>query len=214
MKTLIWGRGVINYTPVKWPVDGVMDVQMSLLSWISCISSAKVKRSEGKCAEQWAGKQSRLRLSARRVPRRQLIFTQNNDLGAEGQLLKKQKTKKNPSASGPTWKYFPFITSLAFFFILFWIAMSLLVVLTKRRVDATFHVDRGFIRKDLFGGGDEVPAGSDVLLRVSSLQTLQVSPAPPHRRLKQQPSAAATLIFVQRENSCARGCRKRKVTWE
>lgn len=43
MKKLIWGWGVINYTQVKYPIDGIMDVQMSVLSWISCITSAKVK---------------------------------------------------------------------------------------------------------------------------------------------------------------------------
>lgn len=32
MKTLIWGRDAINYTQVKYPIDGIMDVQMSLLS--------------------------------------------------------------------------------------------------------------------------------------------------------------------------------------
>lgn len=32
MKKLIWVDGVINCTQVKCPIDGIMDVQMSLLS--------------------------------------------------------------------------------------------------------------------------------------------------------------------------------------
>lgn len=56
--------------------------------------------------------------------------------------------------------------------------------------------DQGFVRKNRFGDG------GGVLLRcVSSFKAFQVFLAPQHRRHKQQPSAAASQIFVSDVNS-------------
>lgn len=84
------------------------------------------------------------------------------------------------------------MTSLPFFFLR--IAMSLLIMLTKVRGDATFHVWPKFYQERSYwrwlGRGE-------LHIALRFIKTFQVSPAPPHRRHKQQPSAAALLMFVQ-----------------
>lgn len=59
-----------------------------------------------------------------------------------------------------------------------------------------FMFDQGFVRKNRFGDG-----GGVILRCVSSFKAFQVSLAPQHRRHKQQPSAAASQIFVSVVNS-------------
>lgn len=149
------------------------------MEWRQMCWAVKKNKERGK------NTQSRLKLSARRVSSRQLIVTQNNDLRAEGQFLNKQVLQVPPGNILLPWHHY----------LIFFIENCIVTASYANKGDSwPFMFDQGFIRRELFGGGEEwFISLSFIIVDISGFSCTNHTGG----KRRQQPSAAALLTFVQ-----------------